>query len=82
MFGCVPLAMRRVETGRWLAEHGCGVLLDDPLLPAMIQYFGSLDAAAVAGSQAAVAAVDVAALTDSDTACGRVVGALHTLTQT
>ncbi len=30
LHGAVPLAMADVETGRWLARHGCGVLLHDP----------------------------------------------------
>lgn len=41
-FGCVPLASRAVETGRWLAARGAGVLLDEPLeqtLPARIATF-------------------------------------------
>jgi succinoglycan biosynthesis protein ExoL len=28
--GAVPLALRQVETGAWLARHGVGQLLDDP----------------------------------------------------
>ncbi len=38
MFGSVPLALHTVETGRWLARHECGLLLDVPLerdLPAL-----------------------------------------------
>ncbi|NPD65147.1 hypothetical protein HN018_00620 [Lichenicola cladoniae] len=31
MFGCVPLALAQVETGRWLTRHGCGLLLDGVL---------------------------------------------------
>lgn len=29
--GAVPIALRRVEAGRWLARHGVGLLLDDPV---------------------------------------------------
>lgn len=29
-FGAVPIALRSVATGRWLARHGVGVLVDDP----------------------------------------------------
>lgn len=34
----VPLALRSVATGDWLAQHGVGVLLDDPLteVPALL----------------------------------------------
>ena len=28
--GAVPIALRRVETGRWLARHGVGLLVDAP----------------------------------------------------
>jgi succinoglycan biosynthesis protein ExoL len=28
--GVVPIALRSVETGRWLAGHGVGLLVDDP----------------------------------------------------
>ncbi|MDB5642328.1 MAG: succinoglycan biosynthesis protein [Hyphomicrobiales bacterium] len=36
-FGSVPIAMKQVETGHWLAERGLGVLLDtlDDLAPAL-----------------------------------------------
>ncbi len=30
LFGAVPIALKQVETGRWLARHGAGLLLDDP----------------------------------------------------
>jgi len=35
LFGAVPIALKRVETGRWLARRHAGLLLDDPveLLP-------------------------------------------------
>ena len=38
LFGAVPIALRDVETGRWLARRGAGLLLDDPeveLLPTL-----------------------------------------------
>jgi succinoglycan biosynthesis protein ExoL len=31
LFGAVPIAMRQVETGRWLARRHAGLLLDDPV---------------------------------------------------
>jgi hypothetical protein len=30
LHGAVPIALRQVETGRWLARRGAGMLLDDP----------------------------------------------------
>lgn len=31
LHGAVPIALRDVETGRWLQQHGIGLLLDPPL---------------------------------------------------
>jgi succinoglycan biosynthesis protein ExoL len=31
LYGVVPLALADVETGRWLARHGAGVLLGEPI---------------------------------------------------
>lgn len=52
-FGAVPIALRKTETGRWLAERGIGVLVDDPItdVPEFLQslteaqYFALRDAA-------------------------------------
>jgi succinoglycan biosynthesis protein ExoL len=30
-YGAVPIALKSVETGRWLAEHGLGLLVQDPV---------------------------------------------------
>jgi succinoglycan biosynthesis protein ExoL len=30
LFGAVPIALRQVETGRWLARRNAGLLVDDP----------------------------------------------------
>jgi succinoglycan biosynthesis protein ExoL len=37
LYGAVPIALREVETGRWLARRNAGLLLDDPadLLPTL-----------------------------------------------
>lgn len=70
--GAVPLALRGVETGRWLARQGAGVLLDDPErdLPALLS---SLDTAGYAALRRAVAAVPRAAVV-MDRAAARAVG--------
>ncbi len=80
LFGCVPLAMRGVETGRWLAAHGCGVLFDEPLLPGLAAYFGTLNGAEYARQRAAVGAVRLEDLTDTDEDCAKLVGAVRALT--
>lgn len=53
-FGCVPLALRGVETGRWLQRRGCGVLLDEPVDESLDAWFGGLDGGSYAASAAAV----------------------------
>ena len=57
-FGTVPLALRSVETGRWLARHGCGVLLDQPLERALPALFASMTEADYRAAQRKVAALD------------------------
>lgn len=41
--GVVPIALGHVETGRWLARHGVGLLVEDPArdLPALLPMPGS-----------------------------------------
>jgi succinoglycan biosynthesis protein ExoL len=53
-FGCVPLAVRGVETGRWLASHGVGVLFDEPLLEGLTAWFEHLEPRAYAEARRAV----------------------------
>jgi succinoglycan biosynthesis protein ExoL len=42
-FGAVPIALAGVETGRWLAKRGAGVLLDEPIERQLTDFFGRLD---------------------------------------
>ncbi|MDB5689571.1 MAG: hypothetical protein JWL91_1447 [Sphingomonas bacterium] len=60
-FGAVPIALASVETGRWLAQRGAGVLLDDALagLDALI---AGLDRAGYDRLHGAVAAIPREAL--------------------
>ena len=55
--GAVPIALAHVETGRWLARHGVGLLVDDPRcdLPALLPMPGG---AGHARLRRAVAALD------------------------
>lgn len=57
LHGAVPIALARVETGRWLAAHRAGVLLAEPLETALADYFKGLDAAGYAAAAAAIAAI-------------------------
>jgi hypothetical protein len=45
LYGTVPIALADVETGRWLAERGVGVLLGDSVETQLAGFFRRLDAA-------------------------------------
>jgi succinoglycan biosynthesis protein ExoL len=39
----VPIAQRSVEMGRWLADRGTGILVDEPFGETLEEYFAALD---------------------------------------
>jgi succinoglycan biosynthesis protein ExoL len=43
LYGTVPIGVAGVETGRWLAKRGAGVVLDEPLERQLIDFFHYLD---------------------------------------
>jgi hypothetical protein len=43
LYGAVPIALAGVETGRWLAERGAGVILGEPLEQQLVDFFRRLD---------------------------------------
>jgi succinoglycan biosynthesis protein ExoL len=43
LYGAVPIALDHVETGRWLAKHGAGVLLGEPIDQGLLDFFRGLD---------------------------------------
>jgi succinoglycan biosynthesis protein ExoL len=59
--GVIPIALRHVETGRWLARHGVGLLVDDPVaeLPWLL---ADLTPSKQADLRGAIAALPEAAL--------------------
>jgi succinoglycan biosynthesis protein ExoL len=61
LFGAVPLALRRVETGSWLAAHGAGVLLDEELEVSLRQFFAGLDSDGFAAARQAMEMIPVSA---------------------
>jgi succinoglycan biosynthesis protein ExoL len=65
-FGCVPLAMRSVETGRWLDEHGVGVLLDEPAGSTLATYLADLTPDAYAATRAAFLALPPSTFVDGE----------------
>ena len=66
VFGCVPLALRGVETGSWLAAHGVGVLLDEPVQASVTAYLAELTPEAYAATRASFAAVPPSAFVDTE----------------
>lgn len=57
LHGAVPIALARVETGRWLATRGAGVLLEEPLEAALLAWCRALDPDAYREARAALAAI-------------------------
>ena len=43
LYGTVPIGLAGIETGRWLAKRGAGVVLDEPLEQRLIDFFRYLD---------------------------------------
>lgn len=74
-FGVVPIALRSVETGRWLAARGSGLLLDDSL-GELDSRLATMDADAYAELRAAVARIDRADLIADRKECQQLVAAL------
>ena len=56
--GVVPIAMRDVETGRFLAGRGIGALLAEPSTGALISLIGGMDAETYRGLSRSVTAED------------------------
>jgi succinoglycan biosynthesis protein ExoL len=57
LYGAIPLALATVETGGWLARHGAGVLLHEPLADELTRYFDALGPASYARAARDLAAV-------------------------
>ncbi len=53
-FGCVPLALASVETGRWLAARKAGILLDEPVDLSLPRWFSTLTRASFEATRAAM----------------------------
>jgi succinoglycan biosynthesis protein ExoL len=44
IYGAVPIALRALETGRWLVDHQAGICLDEPLDETLTAFVAGLDA--------------------------------------
>ncbi len=74
-WGVVPISLTYVETGRWLAERGAGILLADPASE-LGPFLANLTAAGYAGLRDAVAKIPVNDLVADQTACAQLVAAI------
>ncbi len=79
MFGSVPLALRAVETGRWLARHDCGILLDDPLDRSLAALFAGMTEAVYADARRRIAGLDPDLLVETTASAAAFVNTLGQL---
>ena len=79
VFGAVPLALRAVETGRWLGRHGCGLLLDQPLERTLPALFATMTCSAYGAARDRVAALDHGTLLETATSAASFVSMLGRL---
>lgn len=63
---CVPLASATVETGRWLAARGAGVLLGEPWETTLPQWFGSVTPRSYGADHGAVSRIPHGDFVDTD----------------
>jgi succinoglycan biosynthesis protein ExoL len=76
LYGAVPLALDKVETGRWLISRGAGVVLSDPIGPRLSDFFRRLDRARLAELAAQVEALPRADLVIDRSDCRDLVEAI------
>lgn len=81
LYGSVPLAMADVETGRWLAGHGTGILLREPLANSLADMVRGMTPEKLADAQAALRRVSRSALVFEAEECRDLVRALGELRQ-
>jgi len=79
-FGTVPIALRSVEVGRWLAQHGTGMLIDDDLGD-LDRLLTEMTPESFAALRRAVMQIPRAALITEPAECSRLAAAMagHTL---
>ena len=77
LHGAVSIALAGVETGRWLAERGIGVLLNEPVRQQALSFFRNLDASAYMSLAKEVETLPRAELVDNIANCRELVEALR-----
>jgi succinoglycan biosynthesis protein ExoL len=76
LFGAVPIALRSVAAGAWLARHDVGVLLDEDLGSTLQSFFAGLTTSRYERLRQALNDVPVAAFLYDEADCRRLVAAL------
>ena len=79
LFGAIPLALRAVETGRWLAHNECGLLIDQPIEQTLPILFSTMTHAAYEAARHRVRTLDRAALLENAETATTFVSALGQL---
>ena len=69
LYGAVPLAMARSETGRWLEAHRTGILLEEPPHKALVDTIRGMTPARLASAKAALKEIPRAALVAETAEC-------------
>ena len=77
LYGTVALALRGVETGKWLAEHNIGILVGEPMVENLAACFAGLDSVRYAQLRRATAEIPIGDLTDGSSECHAFVRALQ-----
>ena len=76
LWGAVPLALKDVETGNWLARKNIGVLLPDHPYDALFNFFRSLNTEQYQALAASVLSIPRGDLMDDDETCRALVASL------
>jgi succinoglycan biosynthesis protein ExoL len=79
LYQSVPLALANVETGRWLADHGTGVLLGEPVDEQLIATMRDMTPRSFSSARAAVARIPRSSLITEAQECRDLVATLGEL---
>ena len=79
LYGAVPVAMANIETGRWLAAHGAGILLEEPARDSLVAMIRGMTLEKLAGAQAMLERIPRSALVIEPEECRALVRALGEL---
>ena len=77
--GAIPIALRHSETGRWVGEHGLGLLVDLPLEEAVFGLLKGMTQQAYAASVNKLRTSDRSLFEWTDAACEQLVSRLGSL---